>query len=90
MVFTSYTIARPVHALIQQTRQFASGKKKSIEPLTSPVTEEMALLSESFAEMAHSLEYRAQYIRDFATHVSHEFKTPLTGIQAPLNCSKNT
>ena len=84
VVFTSYTIARPVHALIQQTRQFASGDKKSIEPLTSPVTEEMALLSESFAEMAHSLEYRAQYIRDFATHVSHEFKTPLTGIQGAV------
>jgi methyl-accepting chemotaxis protein len=84
VVFTSYTIARPVHALIQQTRQFASGNKKSIEPLTSPVTEEMALLSESFAEMAHSLEYRAQYIRDFATHVSHEFKTPLTGIQGAV------
>ena len=84
VIFTSYTIARPVHALIQQTRQFASGDKRSIEPLTSPVTEEMALLSESFAEMARTLEYRAQYIRDFATHVSHEFKTPLTGIQGAV------
>ena len=44
----------------------------------------MALLSESFAEMARTLEYRAQYIRDFATHVSHEFKTPLTGIQGAV------
>ena len=60
------------------------GQKSSIEPLTSPVTEEMALLSESFAEMARTLEYRAQYIRDFATHVSHEFKTPLTGIQGAV------
>lgn len=84
VAFTSYAIARPVHALIQQTRQFASGDKKSIEPLASPVTEELALLSESFAEMARSLEYRAQYIRDFATHVSHEFKTPLTGIQGAV------
>ena len=84
VAFTSYAIARPVHALIQQTRRFASGDKSSIEPLTSPVTEEMALLSESFAEMARTLEYRAQYIRNFATHVSHEFKTPLTGIQGAV------
>ena len=84
VVFTSYSIAQPLHALIQQTKQFASGDKKSIEPLKSPVTEEVALLSESFAEMARSLEYRAQYIRNFAAHVSHEFKTPLTGIQGAV------
>ena len=84
VVLTSYTIARPLHALIQQTKQFASGDKKSIEPLNRPVTEEVALLSESFVEMARSLEYRAQYIRNFAAHVSHEFKTPLTGIQGAV------
>jgi signal transduction histidine kinase len=84
VVLTSYTIARPLHALIQQTKTFASGDKKPIEPLKRPVTEEVALLSESFADMARSLEYRAQYIRDFAAHVSHEFKTPLTGIQGAV------
>lgn len=84
VVFTSYTVARPLHALIKETKQFAAGDKKSIEPLAFPVTEEVAMLSESFAEMARSLEYRAQYIRSFATHVSHEFKTPLTGIQGAV------
>jgi signal transduction histidine kinase len=83
-VLTSYTIAQPLHALIQQTKQFASGDKKSIEPLRRPITEEVALLSESFAEMARSLDYRAQYIRNFAAHVSHEFKTPLTAIQGAV------
>jgi signal transduction histidine kinase len=84
VVLTSYTIARPLHALIQEIKQFASGEQKAIEPLKSPVTEEVALLSESFADMARSLEYRAQYIRNFAAHVSHEFKTPLTGIQGAV------
>jgi len=84
VVFTSYTIARPLHALIQQTRRFASGESRLIEPLKHPVTEEVSRLSESFAEMASSLEYRAEYIRNFATHVSHEFKTPLTGIQGAI------
>jgi len=31
--------------------------------------------------MANALEQRSQYIRDFATHMSHEFKTPLTSIR---------
>ena len=84
VAFTSYTIARPLHALIQQTRRFASGESRLIEPLKHPVTEEVSRLSESFAEMASSLEYRAEYIRNFATHVSHEFKTPLTGIQGAI------
>jgi len=84
VVLTSYSIARPLHALIDQTKRFASGDKKSLEPLAAPVTEEVALLSQSFSEMARSLEHRSEYIRNFATHVSHEFKTPLTAIQGAI------
>jgi signal transduction histidine kinase len=36
------------------------------------------------AQTARTLEQRADYIRDFASHVSHEFKTPLTSIQGAL------
>ena len=84
VIFTSYTVARPLHALIQQTKQFVKGEKESIEPLKAPVTEEVALLSESFTEMARSLQSRAEYIRNFAAQVSHEFKTPLTGIRGAV------
>src|ERR1043166_3168400 len=83
-IFTSYTIARPVHALIEQTRLFAQGDKKALEPLKSPITKEVAMLSESFSEMARSAERRSEYIRNFAMHVSHEFKTPLTSIQGAI------
>src|SRR5258705_13657490 len=34
--------------------------------------------------MAQTLERRAAYIRDFAAHVSHEFKTPLTAMQGAV------
>jgi signal transduction histidine kinase len=34
--------------------------------------------------MARTLEDRADYIRDFAAHVSHEFKTPLTTIRGTV------
>ncbi|HET7004193.1 MAG TPA: HAMP domain-containing sensor histidine kinase [Candidatus Binatia bacterium] len=84
VVFTSYAIARPLHGLIDQTRRFAGGDKKALEPLAKPVTEEVALLSQSFSEMARNVEHRSEYIRNFAAHVSHEFKTPLAAIQGAI------
>ena len=84
VVFTSYAIARPLHGLIDQTNRFAGGDKKALEPLAKPVTEEVALLSQSFSEMARNLEHRSEYIRNFAAHVSHEFKTPLAAIQGAI------
>jgi signal transduction histidine kinase len=84
VVMTSYSIARPLHALIAQTEGFAAGDKKALEPLAAPVTEEVAMLSQSFAAMARSLEHRSEYIRNFAAHVSHEFKTPLASIQGAV------
>ncbi|HKY09994.1 MAG TPA: ATP-binding protein, partial [Candidatus Binatia bacterium] len=84
VVFTSYAVARPLHGLIEQTKRFAKGEKEAMEPLKSPITDEVALLSQSFAEMARTLEARAEYIRNFAAQVSHEFKTPLTGIRGAV------
>ena len=81
--FTSYTIARPLHALIEQTKQIGGGKGGAM-PIAAPVTEEVAMLSQSFSEMAHNLEHRSEYIRNFAAHVSHEFKTPLAAIQGAI------
>ena len=79
--FTSRTISRPVYQLIKQTRGASKGNVTAMQPLDDPVTEEMELLSKSFSQMALSLHERSEYIREFATYVSHEFKTPLTAIQ---------
>jgi len=83
-LLTSLTISRPVGALIEQTRRAARGERGAITPLKHPATREIGELSETIAAMAATLESRANYIRDFAAHVSHEFKTPLTAIQGSV------
>ena len=84
VLFVASTIARPIRKLIQQTQQVTLGKRDHITPLKNPVTNEVALLSESFANMANTLSDRSNYIREFASHVSHEFKTPITSMQGAL------
>lgn len=79
--FISYTVTRPIHRLIDKTRRVAEGDTSAMGPLRRPGTREVELLSRSFSRMATTLHERTEYIREFATHVSHEFKTPLTGIQ---------
>ena len=80
----SASISRPIRELIAQTKRIKQGEQKLVEPLKNPVTYEIAQLSESFASMSQALAERTDYIRRFATHVSHEFKTPLTSMQGAL------
>lgn len=80
---TSRTISRPVYALIGQTQR-AAGGERNICPIGEPVTQEFALLSQHIADMANTIAERSDYIRNFAMHVSHEFKTPLTAIQGAV------
>lgn len=84
VVLVSATISRPIRELILQTERIKQGEQKLLEPLKNPVTYEIAQLSESFAGMSQALAERTDYIRRFATHVSHEFKTPLTSMQGAL------
>ena len=84
VLLVSATISRPIRELIRQTERVKQGEQKLIEPLKNPVTYEIAQLSDSFASMSHALTERTDYIQRFATHVSHEFKTPLTSMQGAL------
>jgi signal transduction histidine kinase len=82
--FVSSSISRPIRELIQQTHRVRQGVQKQIVPLQYPVTYEVAQLSESFVSLSQELTERTDYLRRFATHMSHEFKTPLTSMQGAL------
>lgn len=84
ILFVSATISRPIRELIQQTEKVVKGEQRYIEPLKHPITYEVAQLSDRFSTLSQELAERSDYIRRFATHVSHEFKTPLTSMQGAL------
>ena len=83
-LFTSITINRPLRALIRQAERIVRGDRGAADPLENPGTHEIELLSHAVSTMAKTLEERADYIRNFAANVSHEFKTPLTSIRGTV------
>jgi signal transduction histidine kinase len=79
-----FTISRPLRAVTDQAKRTAEGERSVISPVTGPTVREVAELSQALGRMARTLEDRADYIRSFAAHVSHEFKTPLTTIRGTV------
>jgi signal transduction histidine kinase len=67
--------------LIERTNLVGNGDRDALRPLRRHGTREFARLSQSFLEMARRLNARSSFISTFATHVSHELKSPLTSIQ---------
>ncbi len=79
----SRSITRPVELLNNSIIRVARGERPLLEsPRTAAV--ELQQLFANFEAMAISIDQRSSYIRDFATAVSHEFKTPLTAIRGAL------
>ncbi len=77
----SRAITKPIRALTERTRLIASGDRDALKPLKSHGTAEVAELSEAFLKTARQLQDRGEEIANFASHVSHELKSPLTAIQ---------
>lgn len=76
-------IVQPVEALARASRALASGRQDFPEPPRTAASEIQDLYAD-FARMAEAIERRSRYLRDFAHAVSHEFKTPLSGIRGTL------
>ena len=75
------TITEPMRELIERTDLVGKGDRDALRPLKRHGTSEFARLSQSFLDMARRLNTRSSFISTFATHVSHELKSPLTSIQ---------
>ena len=80
---TSMVIGRPIDRLAMQAARLGRGEV-DVPVLAHPGTREVARLSATLGEMAAQVARRSHYIRDFALHVSHEFKTPLTSIRGAV------
>lgn len=76
-------IAQPIEALSEATRNVARGAVAVPEPPPTAAIE-IRNLYVNFALMADRIERRSRYLKDFAAAVSHELKTPITGIKGVL------
>lgn len=83
-LFTSYAVNKPIRALVQQARQVTSDRRSRLAPLKNPIAVEIEELSSSLVTMADRQAKRAEQIQNFASYVSHEFKTPITSINGAL------
>jgi signal transduction histidine kinase len=75
------TVSRPVAMLAHRAEAITRGDRAAIGPLRHYGTEELAALAQSFMLMAKRLSDRSDYLSTFASHVTHELKTPLTSIR---------
>ena len=79
-LFTSRTLVMPIQRIARGAERLASGETREFASQRPYRVVEIARLSDSVAAMAANLQQRTVFLRDFAQHVSHEFKTPLTAL----------
>jgi signal transduction histidine kinase len=76
-------VTRPIEALSAASREVAAGTG-AVPPTPRTGAVEIRTLYDDFRAMAERVDRRTGYLRDFAAAVSHEFKTPLTGISGAV------
>ena len=78
-LFLAATIARPLGRLTRLAEKIAAGQRP--EPLALARRDEIGQLARALDRMTRELDRRARDQRDLAADISHEFKSPLTGIR---------
>ncbi len=73
-------IASPLQRLTRRAKAIADGDPVAPRDL-GWAPHEIMVLGEAFDTMTSRLQERARYISEFASNVSHELKTPLTGVR---------
>ena len=72
------------HAIEDEVASVAAELNATDEHI-SQLNEEVAKLQQSIVAMTERLEQRASALEEFARHVSHEFKTPISTIKIKPN-----
>jgi signal transduction histidine kinase len=80
-------IARPLREVGRAARRIAAGDYGARVPRMGP--EELTDLSDSFNEMAASLQEQEQLRREFIANAAHELRTPLTNLQGYLEALRD-
>ena len=85
-LIVSLMIIRPIRRLADDSKAAAEGRDQAFATQTPPLimVRELAELRMVVADMAGRLRHRSDYLKAFASGVSHEFKTPLTSIKGAL------
>jgi len=82
--FLSRAISRPVRAVTAAAEAVARGEPPTAIEVAGRAPAELRSLGEAVGRMAEQLTDRARYIAAFAATVSHELKTPITGIRGAV------
>ena len=83
-LFTSRTLVIPIQRIARGAQRLALGETGEFEAQRPYRVVEIARLADSVAAMAKNLQQRTVFLRDFAQHVSHEFKTPLAALRGTV------
>jgi signal transduction histidine kinase len=84
-LIVSLMIVTPVKRLAAEAKTVAEGQGQSVGEKSSFIAvRELAELRSVVADMAERLRRRSDYLKAFASGVSHEFKTPLTSIRGAV------
>jgi two-component system sensor histidine kinase ChvG len=78
-LFLSGTISRPLVRLMRQAERIARGDRSARLKLAR--RDEIGKLARSVDSMAQKLDERARFVAELSANISHEFKSPLTGIR---------
>lgn len=82
-LFLHRTIAKPIEALSRATREMGEGRGDIPDPPATAASEIRALYRD-FGTMEEVIARRSRYLRDFASALAHEFKTPLAGLRGGI------
>lgn len=85
----SYIVAGPMKNMVRQAARVAAGEPGVSLEANASAPKEAHQLSRSLSQMLEKLQQRLEYVKEFSSSVSHEFKTPLTGIQGAIEILKD-